>query len=371
MYHSFETIRDMHVEITNRCNAACPMCSRNNFGGSTKESMILDEWSKEDIDKIFDPRLINLENVMFCGTHGDPCVAENSLYAIEKIKSKTSATVEFYSNASMRTKDWWTNLGSLLTALKPNRWHYRDSDLAIFSIDGLEDTNHLYRRRTNFNKIIENAEAFIKAGGIARWDFIVFKHNEHQVEEAEILAKKIGFKQFRIRKTSRFDYSPDGPNKWRVLNNQGDLEYYLEPPSAKYRNQEWEKIQFLKDKYNTIENYFENANISCLYKNKFQRIYINSYAQIYPCCYIGNDAYLTNTNPIYQDSRKKVFDRYGEDFSSLRNHSWDDILGHEWFKDELEKSWSSSLSGGKLMRCARTCGNEYSPIKTQSSDTKF
>ena len=32
-----------------------------------------------------------------------------------------------------------------------------------FNIDGLEDTNHLYRRNTDFNKIINNAQAFIGA----------------------------------------------------------------------------------------------------------------------------------------------------------------------------------------------------------------
>ena len=80
----------------------------------------------------------------------------------------------------MRTKDWWENFVVSPSAKKKkiNHWHYRKNDLAIFSIDGLSDTTYLYRRRTNFEKIMENAEAYI-FGGIARWDFIVFKHNEH------------------------------------------------------------------------------------------------------------------------------------------------------------------------------------------------
>ena len=32
-----------------------------------------------------------------------------------------------------------------------------------FAIDGLSDTNHIYRVKTNFDKIMINAEAFIKA----------------------------------------------------------------------------------------------------------------------------------------------------------------------------------------------------------------
>ena len=41
-------------------------------------------------------------------------------------------------------------------------------------------------------------------GGIAQWDYIVFKHNEHQVEEARKLSKELGFFEFQIKKTSRF-----------------------------------------------------------------------------------------------------------------------------------------------------------------------
>lgn len=357
----------MHVEITNRCNAACPMCARNDFGGRTKENLNLDEWSKADIDNIFNNQFSNLENVMFCGTHGDPCVAEHSLYAIERIKKTTDATVEFYSNASLRNSEWWYNLGSMLKNKKPNHWHYRKNDLAIFSVDGLEDTNHLYRRQTNFNKIMENAEAFLKAGGIARWDFIVFKHNEHQVEEAEKLASKMGFKQFRLRKTSRFDYSPDGQDKWRVKNKQGNIEYYLEPPSEKYRNPQSKKFQELTKQYGTIENYYDSANIECLYKNEFRRIYVNAYAEVFPCCYISDDSY-PHVNKIYRDTQEKIFKKYKKDFNSLRKNTWDQILNHKWLAFDLENSWSSNLENGKLMRCARTCGKQYSPIKSQSTD---
>jgi len=368
MYHTFDTVKDMHVEITNRCNAACPMCARNDFGGKTKEDLELDEWTRGDINRIFDRQFPDLENVMFCGTHGDPCVAKESLYAIERIKDTTDATVEFYSNASLRTPEWWKDLGKLMQDKKPDHWHYRKNDLAIFSIDGLADTNHLYRRGTDFEKIMANAEAFLSAGGIARWDFIVFKHNEHQVEQAEALAKKMGFKQFRIRKTSRFDYSPDGPDKWRVKNKQGEVEYYLEPPKEEYRNPQSTKFQELKQHFGTIEKYYDVASIDCLYRNEFKRIYVNAHAEVYPCCYISDDSY-PHKNAIFKDTQEKIFKKYGTEFNSLRTNSWNDILNHPWFAEELEASWNKDLANGKLMRCARTCGKGYSPIKSQSTDT--
>lgn len=370
MYHTFDTVIDMHVEITNRCNAACPMCARNNLGGKTKEDLVLDEWSSSDIDLIFCSQFPNLQNVMFCGTHGDPCVAENTLYAMERIRSTTDATIEFYSNASLRTSSWWADLGSMLNRSKPDHKHYRKNDLAIFSIDGLEDTNHLYRRNTNFQKIIENARAFINAGGIARWDFIVFKHNEHQVEDAQTFAKKLGFKQFRVRKTSRFDYSPDGPEKWRVLNKNGDIEYYLEPPGDQYRNPESKIFEKLTNEHGSIVSYYDNAEINCLYKNTFNRLYVNAYAEVYPCCFVGNDRY-GGKNDIVSDTRKKVFEKYDADFNSLRKHTWQDILNHPWLSLELMRGWETDLEGGKLMRCSRTCGTAYNPIKSQSKDTNL
>ena len=55
-----------------------------------------------------------------------------------------------------------------------------------FSIDGLADTNPTYRVNANWDKVIENVKTFIKAGGLARWDYPVFGHNEHLLIPAQI-----------------------------------------------------------------------------------------------------------------------------------------------------------------------------------------
>jgi len=369
----FNDIKLLDIELSNNCNAACPMCARNELGGTTKPDLKQEDWHKTLIPKVFDKRFKNLRNVLFCGTHGDPAVAPQSLDAIQYLKTNFNTTIEFFSNASTRNKDWWYELGKLLQQ-KIDDDHYRNYDVGIFSIDGLEDTNHIYRRQTRWNVIMESAEAFISAGGRARWDFIVFKHNQHQVEEAEALAKKMGFKQFRIRKTARFNYSPAGPDKWPVYNRTPfgtpqEFAYYIEPTDdEKYYNTEIDKFELLKEKYGSAEKYFDVANISCLYKEKFKRIYVNAYGQVFPCCYISNDIY-PGTNNIKQDTTEKLFKKYGLTFNSLHKHTWDDILNHEWLASTLEESWDTNLEGGKLMRCSRTCGNEYSPIMSQSKDT--
>ncbi|SVB94435.1 uncharacterized protein METZ01_LOCUS247289 [marine metagenome] len=380
MYAHFDSVKELHIEMSSRCNAACPMCSRNELGGSTRPDLKLKDWDKELIPKVFDLRFKNLRNVLFCGTHGDPAVVPHSLDAVEYLKTNFNTTIEFFSNASTRNKDWWYELGKLLQGeIKDEHSlikHYRKNDIGIFSIDGLEDTNHIYRRQTHWNVIMENAEAFIRAGGRARWDFLIFKHNEHQIQEASELATKMGFKQFRLRKTARFNYSPTGPERWPVYNRTPygtpqEFAYYLEPPNdPRYYNEEIDKFEALKEKYGSAEKYFDAAKISCLYKDEFHRIYVNAYGQVFPCCFISNDVY-PGLNPIKKDTIKKVFDVYGKTFNDLSLHKWEDILSHEWFDSKLEESWDTNLEGGKLMRCSRTCGNEYSPIMSQSKDTSL
>ena len=46
---------------------------------------------------------------------------------------------------------------------------------------------------------MENAKAFIGAGGSATWQFIVFPWNKHQVDEVRELANEMGFEIVIIR----------------------------------------------------------------------------------------------------------------------------------------------------------------------------
>ena len=95
-----------------------------------------------------------------------------------------------------------------------------------FGIDGLEDTNHLYRVNVKWKKVMENVKAFVENGGNAIWDYIVFRHNEHQVEQAREFSNKIGFKKFLVKKTGRFAVNSVGDYVVRghpVYDSKGDF----------------------------------------------------------------------------------------------------------------------------------------------------
>lgn len=204
MYINEDKVRLLHVEPTSKCNAMCPGCPRNNDGFGVKEDLVL-----QDLDSdIIIARAIELPNlkvIHLCGNIGDPIAYKHLNELLDKIiiqneyfwnefdsgrSTQNHWYVDIHTNGSLRSTKWWQELGK-----KCNKHLLRSHDV-IFGIDGLEDTNHIYRQATNFNKIIDNAKAFIDAGGIAQWQYLKFKHNQHQVEEARKLAESLGFDNF-------------------------------------------------------------------------------------------------------------------------------------------------------------------------------
>lgn len=192
-------IKELHIEASSVCNAACPMCPREidpKFNKNTDAVSL----SLSKIKELFDSNFISQLNSMFmCGNYGDPAAAPECIEIFEHFRSvNQSITLGMHSNGGLRSKRWWSKLGSILS---------HDGDYCYFGIDGLRDTNHIHRVNTNFDKIMENATSFIDAGGRAHWEFLVFEHNEHQVEDARKLSKDLGFVNFRTKVSRRFNWS--------------------------------------------------------------------------------------------------------------------------------------------------------------------
>jgi len=70
---SFKELKRIQVEITNRCQASCPMCLRNIHGGIENPSLAINEWNYEDFKVIFNKDVLDqIDHVNFCGDFGDP-----------------------------------------------------------------------------------------------------------------------------------------------------------------------------------------------------------------------------------------------------------------------------------------------------------
>ena len=100
-----------------------------------------------------------MQSILYCGNHGDPMM---SPHIVDLCPGNIEVSIATNGGIG-RISDY--------EQLARNKVHI------TFGIDGLEDTNHLYRQGVLWNNLMERVEAFISAGGTAIWQFIKFKHN--------------------------------------------------------------------------------------------------------------------------------------------------------------------------------------------------
>jgi hypothetical protein len=273
----FEELKQIQVEITNRCQASCPMCLRNIHGGIENPDLILSDWTLEEFKTIFSQEVLNkLQTINFCGDFGDPIINNNLPEMCSYIKDNSQVSVVIHTNGSARTIAWWKNLVDCLPM----------NHRVVFALDGLEDTHSLYRIGTNYQSIKINASAFIQAGGTAEWCFIKFKHNEHQVEQARAISKELGFDKFSVKNSKRFS------SKFPVLDKTGNISHYIEQPT----DSSIRPIEFveLKDYRQWTQN-----SIECFTLND-KEIYIDSHKYLMPCCLIGSFMYANYDTALYK-----------------------------------------------------------------------
>lgn len=242
----------------------------------------------------------------------------------------------------------------------------------VFAIDGLKDTNHLYRRNTNWELIMQSVSSFINAGGKATWAYLIFEHNQHQVEEARELSEKLGFTKFLPKATGRFAAfnlkSQQNKESVDVKNSKGEKLYSLKPASIpKYQNKHLQNLPSIIDQHGGLEKYFINTEISCRYQSK-KSIFVSFEAELWPCCYTASRKY-DFYHSVYKEQIISLFEKYGTQFNSLRQNSIMDLVNSQWFKEDLTKSWTfpvnSEPSAKRLYVCSRHCGQEFDPVGSQ------
>lgn len=345
----YDQLKNIHLEITNRCQASCAMCSRNFHGGLENPLIKNQDWTVDDFKKILAPDILNhLEGFYFCGNFGDPII-NNDL--IEMCKYSTSINPNLYirihTNGGARNESWWEELAK---SLPP-------AHNLIFAIDGFEDTHSIYRTGTSYDTIIKNATAFIRAGGTAEWAFIKFKHNEHQLEEAEQRAKELGFARFTYKDSARFVAT----EKFEVLDKQGNVSYYLEPPTGSSIN------LITQDVIDNYKNVVAASEIDC-YVVHTKEIYIDAYKNVMPCCFLASVPYNYSTaKDIANDIKTEIKSQHLSLIKDLGDtNALTNSIKHIVSTDAWQTVWQKYWGEQKLITCARTCGvNKLSKPKDQ------
>lgn len=360
LYH-YDEVRIVHLELTHRCNAACPMCSRNIHGGALNPDMPLSELSLADIKTILLPDFVRqLKRIYACGNYGDPIVARDCIEVFRYLReSGPDLNLCLHTNGSARRPDWWRELA---TIMKQGPHYLR------FGIDGLEDTNHIYRRGTDWKTVMRSAESFIAAGGHAEWDYLVFKHNEHQVESARKLARDMGFKEFFVRKTGRFLSSGEleTSDRFDVRDKQGRFEYWLEQPTnPEYLNPAFSNLEQVRQRYGEYQTYLDQVDINCKVAGRKRKIYLSAQGYALPCCWLGA-VFSEASTPERQQFAELINRHGGSEALDARQIGLEAVIEGKLFQQAIPQSWDlASIDDGKLAICARTCGKDYDPLDHQ------
>ena len=184
----YKEIDTVEFDLNTVCNSYCPPCHRYTVQNG---ELFHNPYVKlgvnlelDVIERVFtNSRITDDVCVDLVGLVGEPIAHPQFMEIIDIIyKHRPKATINLHTNGGLRTEKMFYDLGK---KFNKHSW-------IKFSLDGLEDTNGIYRIGVDYNKVVANMRAFIDGGGRAIWKFVTFKWNEHQVEQAKALADEYG-----------------------------------------------------------------------------------------------------------------------------------------------------------------------------------
>ena len=359
MYKS-KDIRVVHLEITQLCQAACPMCDRNENGGQDNKHITNAELSLEDCKKIFSPEFIKQLNTMYmCGNLGDPIVAKDTLEVFRYFRQHNPTMwLSMNTNAGARDTIWWTELAKI----------YNGKGAVIFSVDGLEDTNHLYRQNVKWSIVENSMRSFINAGGRARWDYIIFEHNQHQVEQAEQLSKDWGCEKFTKKKTARFFSTAKnaGKEEHQAQNRKGVETVLLRKPKEEFQNRAVSQEKDLIKQFGSMIKYYDSCTIDCKVI-KEGSIFITAEGLLMPCCWTAGRMYKWWHDDYRVEQIWDFIDHAGSKKGiDVINNPLSTVIDNGTILQDIQSSWKlPSIADGKLGVCSQKCGIGFDAFSEQ------
>jgi|TARA_R110001592_G_scaffold18884_3_gene78138 MoaA/NifB/PqqE/SkfB family radical SAM enzyme len=294
-----------HIEPTSKCTLECPLCDR---------TWLYETFKKRNLHEINIEHLVNFvgvnADVQMCGNNGDPIYHSDFLNLCKSLKDN-NCKISIVTNGSAKTKKWWSELNNMLD----------ENDTITFSIDGLEDTNHLYRKNAKWKSIMNAVKIFADRKCRTEWKYIVFKHNQHQIKDAKELSTKLGFDHFRLEHSDRWLGKKD------LMPDREFVDTY-------YQQQQKVLID---------QNYKADMQPYCLIKNKpAKALYIDAEGDFYPCCWMAT----------YRYKFKSLFSPKQKQFN-IEHNSLDGILNNE----EVKKFFDSTNQFTSAHDCCKIqCG---------------
>lgn len=176
------------IDVCNVCNLSCPLCPTGYDALGRYQGMMSFKEYKQILDKVKPYALVtSLYN------HGEPFLNKD-IFNIIDYTSRSNIATNVSSNFN------W-----------PLKFDHKDIvrsglEYLTISLDGTsQETYQKYRVRGDFKEVIENVKSVLavrkelgKKTPFMEWQFIVFKHNEHEMQRARELAEELGVDMLRF-----------------------------------------------------------------------------------------------------------------------------------------------------------------------------
>jgi hypothetical protein len=371
-------VDQLTIEVTSNCQAKCPGCIRHKVVNPITNRV---EHPPKNINLTLEAhnRMIDeaapLKFISYDGGFGDSPLHPDFLEMVKHAAQVEGMEILAIStNASMRNPKWWAELGRILNKYVPigeiDRGHK-----VFFDLDGIDQkTQEMYRINTNFDKIIENAKAFIGAGGAACWKMIPFDFNKDLEERAKEMATEIGFFEFHRDRVQRIEQLGA---QLAIIKKQhgddvdfktfGDVEINLSDEKDLQKNADKAKelVQdvFINPKLTVVENLDkakEDAGVTCSWSN-MGNWQVSHDGTVWRCCWHqSNYNYQTKLNSGNRDAYTRFTSCYDENWNNIYYNNFNDIINHEFFVEELEESFSNKYDDPfmpKLKVCTKRCSD--------------
>jgi len=184
-----DTLKEIRIEVSSVCQLRCPLCPQ--VDGQLKEHIGFGFLEFANFKKLVDenPEIKSIEISNWGEIFLNPELNDILAYSHKKGVSLTA-----FSGVNLNT----VNEETLEDIVK-----YQLKGMLV-SLDGASpETYRQYRVKGNFNTVIANIQKinefkkkYNSPFPVLNWQFIIFKHNEHEISKAKALAKKLNMSFF-------------------------------------------------------------------------------------------------------------------------------------------------------------------------------
>ena len=331
-------VNNAEIELTSYCNTACPGCLRTQML-QENHSFPINHLNEENLFQKFQQLQLEGFIIDFYGVLGDPLMHPNILKIIKWFLDQ-GCELSISTNASLRSEAFYFELGQL--SFQSQRL------FLMFAVDGLKDTNPIYRVNTKFSLIKRNMKAYSKARGRGAWVFIEFDHNFHQKNLAREQVYSLNL-DFRVSRAIRNEVYLWPKEKTEDSNKKEFITHRKGKPHP--------KINFYKKMISKSQ--WNPSSINCVYAHK-NRFFLSSDGRVWPCCYLW-DEYISQRTDFYKRVNEDFPDK---DWNSIYKNDFDSIFHSDFYKN-ISELWEEKHKRF-TKRCYASCGAKGA-LRTQLS----